>query len=91
MALSPLDLIGQAIVNSGSTSVALVTLEVWRLASLILYGVEPGQLELKDCDDISDTLYENFGILFNRDIEEIIKELEQSKKPYTTIQIGNDD
>jgi hypothetical protein len=79
LALRPVDIIHQCIVNTGSDDLAIVALEFWRLLSKIVLDVEPGELTIDDDNLLNDIAFDVFSILTTNDVKLALGRVEQIK------------
>ena len=75
MRLKRTDLVKRAVVNTGSTDVGVVSIEIWRLLAKLCFGVEPGALTRRNCDALDILLTDYYDIYTLRDVHEIIRGL----------------
>jgi len=75
MRLRRSDLVRRAVVNTGSTDVGVVSLEIWRLLARLCFGVEPGALTQRNCDALDILLTDYYGIYNLQDVREIAEAL----------------
>jgi hypothetical protein len=66
------DLVKRAVVNTGSTDVGVVSMEIWRLLAKLCFGIEPGALTRRNCDALDILLTDYYGIYSLQDVREII-------------------